>query len=76
MQIDFQYFRTPKTMNEYRQYFGAADSDVVKVRAKRNPKNLPNAWDDINFADRKVETRRQQYQSRPNYRDSIRYMGE
>ena len=38
------YFRHPKTTNERRASFEAADG--VKIRAKRRGRNLPNDWDD------------------------------
>jgi hypothetical protein len=45
--ISFGRFRHPRTMNEMRQYAAANDDEYpVKVRAIRNPNNLPNAWDD------------------------------
>ena len=40
------YFRAPKTTAERRAAIRAKE-DGVRVRAKRNHKNLPNAWDDI-----------------------------
>ena len=36
------FFRHPQTGNELRANAGA------DVRAKRNPRHLPTAWDDIN----------------------------
>ncbi len=44
------YFRSPKTGNEMRQYYATTVNEIevaVKVRGKRRPKYLPNAWDDI-----------------------------
>ena len=43
----FQYsYKTPKTSNEKRQW------DQQFGRTKRNPKNLPDPWDDWPRADR------------------------
>ncbi len=69
-----KWYRNPKTLNEIKQYFAAVDSNFITIRAKRAPKNLPNSWDDIWFANRKIETRRQRLQARPNYRESIRFI--
>lgn len=44
----YHYLRNPKTTNECRQ----AEKSPVKIRAKRNWANLPNAWDDIPHARR------------------------
>lgn len=43
------YYRRVKTFQEHRSDFTTEDEDFygVKVRCKRNSKNLPNAWDDI-----------------------------
>jgi hypothetical protein len=38
-------FRRPQTMQE-RRWGQAADTDDIAPRARRNPANLPNAWDD------------------------------
>lgn len=45
-------FKKPKTTNERRKtqcrgHFLLEDDYYVKIRANRNCKNLPNAWDDI-----------------------------
>lgn len=39
-------FRTPRTQQERRSYFAALSSGV-RIRAKRNPANLVDAWEDI-----------------------------
>ena len=69
----YRWLRHPKTTNEIRQYFASIDSGI-KIRGKRAANNLPNYYDDIWFADKKLETRRQRIQGRKNYRDSIRYI--
>ncbi len=48
------YFRHPKTGNEMRQYFITSMNEMkipIKVRGRRKPKHLPNAWDDISRSD-------------------------
>jgi hypothetical protein len=64
----YNYYRSPTTFNERRAYYAAvAENDalgfgvknVVKVRAKRAPQNIPTNWDDIAIAPRKVLTPRQ-----------------
>lgn len=68
-------FRHPRTHQEEKAFYGANDSTVVKkIRAKRRPGNLPDAWDDIYVCDRKNETKRQLAKSRKNFRESIRFM--
>ena len=45
-------YRKICTTQERRQYYAALDQDTdvpVKLRARRNPRNLPNAWDDKYF---------------------------
>lgn len=69
----YRYLRHPKTLNEARQYFASIDSGI-KIRGKRSANNLPDTYDDLLFANKKVETKRQRIQSRKNYRDSIRYI--
>jgi len=49
--------RNMKTTAERR----AADGSPVKVRAKRNSANLPNAWDDKPFARRGRSDRGKNY---------------
>lgn len=39
------WLRHMKTTAERRQYFDAIDNGYTP-RAKRNPANIPNAWDD------------------------------
>ena len=64
----YKFYRSPSTFNERRAYFAAlAENDalgfdvrnVVKIRAKRAPQNIPNSWDDIKVGSRKVLTPRQ-----------------
>jgi len=43
------YLRNPKTTAECRAE-SAASEQGVQVRAKRNRRNVPNAWDDIPHA--------------------------
>jgi hypothetical protein len=42
------HMRSPRTTQEKRQYFSALDQGY-KPRAQRNPRNLPDAWDDISI---------------------------
>jgi hypothetical protein len=50
-----RFFRRPRTTNERRAYFGNKATEEIleshgvafKVRQKRNPYMLPNAWDDL-----------------------------
>lgn len=66
------YFRNVRTMNEMRV---ACDPEITQfVRAKRNIKSLPNAWDDIPNARKKISTKRQIRRSQSNFRDSIRFI--
>ena len=39
--------RSPHTTQERRMSCDDFDGYQVKIRAKRNHKNLPNAWDDL-----------------------------
>jgi hypothetical protein len=44
------YFRHPQTQNEMKQYYASIENEMiipVKIRGRRKPKQLPNAWDDI-----------------------------
>ncbi len=44
------FFRKPKTKNEMWQYYATTENDMgikIKVRGRRSPKPLPNAWDDF-----------------------------
>lgn len=44
------YFRSIRTMQERRAWEAACDDDgepVVRMRSRRNPRNLPSAWDDL-----------------------------
>ncbi|GAB2891123.1 hypothetical protein GCM10027180_21570 [Microbulbifer echini] len=43
------YFRHPKTKNEMKQYYASLENELeipIKIRNRRRPKCLPNAWDD------------------------------
>ena len=40
------HLRSPRTQQEMRKYYDALDQGY-KPRAKRSPRYLPNAWDDI-----------------------------
>ena len=40
------YLRSPKTTQECRKEQDSLENGI-KVRPKRNRRNLPNAWDDI-----------------------------
>ncbi len=42
-----RWYKTPKTVNEKRQYYGSEEY----VRGRRNPRNLPDPWDDYPRAD-------------------------
>lgn len=44
----YRYFRHPRNAGEKREWYTAMDQEVAtpKVRAKRNPRNLADAWDD------------------------------
>jgi hypothetical protein len=46
---EYRYFKAPHVRNEKRAYYDAIDQDV-HVRAKRNPANLPEPWDDHHTA--------------------------
>lgn len=41
----YQYGRTLKINNEVRQYYANDDEDAPRIRAKRSPSRLPDAWD-------------------------------
>ena len=44
------YFRYPRTKSEMKLYYASVINEVdlpIKVRGKRRPKHLPNAWDDV-----------------------------
>lgn len=46
------FFRRPKTTQERKLYVGLCTDQkeldvVVKLRAARSARNLPNAWDDV-----------------------------
>ena len=44
------YFRHPHTKNEMKQFFASTVNELnipIKVRNRRKPKHLPNAWDDM-----------------------------
>ncbi len=44
------FFRHPKTKNEMTQYYATVENGLgirIKVRGKRRPRYLPNAWDDV-----------------------------
>lgn len=48
--MSYCYFRHPKTTGEMRQYYASIHNELdiaIKVRGRRRPKSLPNAWDDI-----------------------------
>lgn len=62
-------FRTPKTLNEMKQ--NASTEHSRFVRAKRQPKNLPNTWDD-KYTCKDMDTARQIRRSQNNYRKSIK----
>ena len=49
------HIKHPRTHQELAAYCEAADYGV-KIRAKRNPRNLPNAWDDKPKADHMART--------------------
>jgi hypothetical protein len=44
-QIEYGYLRRPRTSSEKRDYFKYCD--IIKIRKKRNYKNLPDMYDDI-----------------------------
>jgi hypothetical protein len=61
--------RRPHTTSEKRVN---ADPETKQfIRNKRNPRNLANAYDDINRPEKK-ESRKKVLRSRKNFRDSIR----
>ncbi len=62
-------FRRPKSLNEMKQ--NASSEHSRFVRAKRQPKNLPNTWDD-KYTCKDVDTARQIRRSQNNYRKSIK----
>jgi hypothetical protein len=49
MADEYRLFKQPHVRQEMRAYYDAIDQGV-HVRAKRNPANLPNAWDDHHTA--------------------------
>ncbi|WP_444957126.1 hypothetical protein [Microbulbifer sp. ZKSA002] len=43
------YFRYPHAKNEMKKFYASSISEVgvfIKIRGRRNPKCLPNSWDD------------------------------
>ena len=45
------YFKRPRTTNEKRLYAQTVYNEIgikIRIRGRRKPKNLPDAWDDIN----------------------------
>ena len=45
-------FRHPRTHNEMRSYDPETLAEYgIKIRGKRKPRNLPNAWDDYYRSD-------------------------
>jgi hypothetical protein len=40
-----RYYRTMRTTQEKRKYYDSIEQGVIP-RSSRNPKNIPNAWDD------------------------------
>jgi len=47
------WYKTPKTTQEKRRFYG--DKGLVRIRGKRTPCYLPNAWDDYPRADRYIK---------------------
>lgn len=47
------WYKTPKHMNEKRQFFACEDQSLV--RKKRTPWNLPDPWDDYKRSDRYLD---------------------
>lgn len=43
------FYKTPKTMNEKKGFYGCEDKTLV--RGRRNPTNLPEAWNDCPRSD-------------------------
>lgn len=51
------YYRHPRTKNEITQYYAANGSQLevpIKIRSRRNPKYLPNSWDDLERVNSRV----------------------
>jgi hypothetical protein len=76
--------RRPKTAQEMRQYYVAEDFRKeledetgvrLKIRKSRNPRNIPDAWDDLPVGRAKRPTKRQMLRSRRG-RDSIRFLND
>ena len=43
----FEWYKCPKSTNEKRQYYACDDEPEIKIRARRNPRHLPDIWDDV-----------------------------
>lgn len=63
------YYRHPKTTQEKRKSYDCPDE--VKIRAKRNAKNLTDAWDD-NFVEKSLY-KCWKYKRKTQYRDKKKY---